>query len=172
MVRVLQCVSPFGVASSVLPITASTASSDTIRGAPTRGSSYNPSTRRAMNRRRHFATVLFVVRRRRTYGTIRRVDAREHDAGAKRDRTIDAGSLREANQLGPLARLRLPRRRKSPRAGLSRRSLFCAVHCSCAIAALAASETGTGVPRFDVRWSFNNSIRRGIASLAFNVSSA
>ena len=39
---------------------------DTIRGAPTRGSSYNPSSRPAMNRRRHFATVVFVVRSRRT----------------------------------------------------------------------------------------------------------
>ena len=65
IVRVLQCVSPFGVVSSVLTITASTASSDTIRGAPTRGSSYNPSSRPAMNRSRHFATVVFVVRRRR-----------------------------------------------------------------------------------------------------------
>ena len=48
-----------------MTITASTASSDTVRGAPTRGSSYNPASRRALNRTRHFATVVFVVRRRR-----------------------------------------------------------------------------------------------------------
>ena len=35
------------------------------RGAPTRGSSYNPASRRALNRTRHLATVVFVVRRRR-----------------------------------------------------------------------------------------------------------
>ena len=61
MVRVLQCVSPFGVVSRVFTITASTASSDTVRGAPTRGSSYNPASRLALNRSRHLATVVFVV---------------------------------------------------------------------------------------------------------------
>jgi hypothetical protein len=63
MVRVLQCVSPLGVVSRVLTITASTASSDTVRGAPTRGSSYSPASRRVLNRTRHLATVVLVVRR-------------------------------------------------------------------------------------------------------------
>jgi len=39
IVRVLQCVSPGGVVSSVFTITASTSSSEIVRGAPTRGSS-------------------------------------------------------------------------------------------------------------------------------------
>jgi hypothetical protein len=39
MVRVLQCVSAGGVVSRVFTITASTAASEMVRGAPTRGSS-------------------------------------------------------------------------------------------------------------------------------------
>jgi ATP-binding cassette subfamily F protein uup len=41
------------------------ASAVIVRGAPTRGSSFSPSKRRSTNRPRHFATVVFVVRRRR-----------------------------------------------------------------------------------------------------------
>ena len=55
--RVLQCVAPLGVVSSVLTITASTCASEIVRGPPTRGSSYSPSRRVAMNRIRHFPTV-------------------------------------------------------------------------------------------------------------------
>lgn len=47
--RVLQCVSPEGVVSSVLTMTASMVSSVILRGAPTRGSSYSPSRRRSTN---------------------------------------------------------------------------------------------------------------------------
>ena len=65
MDRVLQCVSPAGVVSSVFTMMASTCSSEIVRGAPTRGSSYRPSSRRSTNWLRHFATVVFVVRRRR-----------------------------------------------------------------------------------------------------------
>jgi hypothetical protein len=65
IVRVLQCVAPLGVVSSVLTITASTSSSEIVRGPPTRGSSNKPSSRLAMNRRRHFPTVVLVVRCRR-----------------------------------------------------------------------------------------------------------
>jgi len=64
IVRVLQSVSAAGVVSSVFTITASTSSSDIVRGAPTRGSSYRPSSRPSMNRRRHMPTVAFVVRTR------------------------------------------------------------------------------------------------------------
>ena len=63
--RVLQWVSPGGVDSSVFTRIASTASSVIVRGAPTRGSSYNPAKRRATNWLRHLATVVFVVRSRR-----------------------------------------------------------------------------------------------------------
>ncbi len=64
IVRVLQCVCPFGVVSSVLTMSASTCSSVIVRGPPTRGSSYKPSSRRAMKRSRHFPTVCPVVRAR------------------------------------------------------------------------------------------------------------
>jgi hypothetical protein len=39
-------------------------SSEIVRGAPTRGSSYSPASRRSTNCPRRFATVVFVVRRR------------------------------------------------------------------------------------------------------------
>ena len=55
--RVLQCVAPFGLLSSVRVTTCSTFLSETLRGAPGRGSSNNPSIPRAMNRDRHFPTV-------------------------------------------------------------------------------------------------------------------
>lgn len=63
--RVLQCVSPGGVLSSVWTMTASTAASEIVRGPPTRGSSYSPAKRRSTNRVRHFPTVALVVRYRR-----------------------------------------------------------------------------------------------------------
>src|SRR3954447_21610022 len=52
-----QCVASRGVRSSVATITCSTWSSRTERGAPGRGSSLNPSSRSATNRRRHLPTV-------------------------------------------------------------------------------------------------------------------
>src|SRR6478609_7066859 len=63
--RVLQWVSPGGVVSRVFTMIASTAASVIVRGAPTRGSSYNPVRRCAANWLRHLATVVLVVRRRR-----------------------------------------------------------------------------------------------------------
>ncbi len=54
----------FGVVSRVLTMSASTCSSAIVRGPPTRGSSYKPSSRRAMKRSRHFPTVCPVVRAR------------------------------------------------------------------------------------------------------------
>src|ERR1700704_715999 len=62
--RVLQWVSPAGAVSSVFTRMASTASSVMVRGGPTRGSAYNPARRSATNWLRHFATVVFVVRKR------------------------------------------------------------------------------------------------------------
>ena len=55
--RVLQWVRPFGWVSNVSTITASTFSSEILRGAPGRFSSYNASVPPSMNRRRHFDTV-------------------------------------------------------------------------------------------------------------------
>ena len=56
--RVDQCVASAGVVSNVRVITASTCSSDTVRGRPGRGSSVNPSSRSATNRDRHFRALL------------------------------------------------------------------------------------------------------------------
>jgi len=51
--RLLQGVSPRGVSSNVRTITCSICSSLICRGAPSRGSSYNPSKRARTNRPRH-----------------------------------------------------------------------------------------------------------------------
>jgi hypothetical protein len=56
--RVDQCVALIGVLSRVRVITASTWSSDTVRGRPGRGSSTRPSSRSATNRDRHFRALL------------------------------------------------------------------------------------------------------------------
>ena len=95
MDRVLQCVSPGGVVSSVFTMMASTCSSEIVRGAPTRGSSYSPSSRRSTNWLRHFATVVFVVRSRRATAVSDVVDTRQHDPCAKRHGAIHAGALRQ-----------------------------------------------------------------------------
>ena len=55
-VRVLHGVISAGGASNVRVITATTRSSLTVRGAPGRGSSLNPSRRRSRNRSRHLQT--------------------------------------------------------------------------------------------------------------------
>ena len=55
--RVLQCVASRGVDSRVSVSTRSTAASLISRGAPGRGSSSNPSNRRAIKRLRHFPNV-------------------------------------------------------------------------------------------------------------------
>jgi hypothetical protein len=52
-----QWVAPSGVSSRVATTTASTCSSVIVRGAPGRGSSTSPSSRRATNRDRHLPTV-------------------------------------------------------------------------------------------------------------------
>src|SRR6476469_1604935 len=52
-----QCVASLGWRSSVATSTASTCSSVIVRGAPGRGSSDSPSSRRSMNRRRQIPTV-------------------------------------------------------------------------------------------------------------------
>ena len=56
-----QCVASFGVRSSVATITASISSSAILRGAPGRGSSTKPSSRRATNRARHLLTVAATI---------------------------------------------------------------------------------------------------------------
>src|SRR3954452_14594898 len=56
--RVDQCVASVGVVSNVRVITASTCSSETVRGRPGRGSSSNPSSRLATNRERHLRALL------------------------------------------------------------------------------------------------------------------
>jgi len=63
--RVLQCVTPGGVVSSVVTTTCSTWSSVTVRGAPGRGSSRRPSSRSRGKRVRHLPTVAGDRRRRR-----------------------------------------------------------------------------------------------------------
>ena len=59
--RVLHCVAPRGIDSSVIVTTRSTSASLTVRGAPGLGSSRRPSHPFSMNRRRHFPTVSRVV---------------------------------------------------------------------------------------------------------------
>ncbi len=58
MPRLLQCVSPRGVSSSVRTMTCSICSSLICRGAPGRGSSYKPSNRSRTNRPRHLFHIL------------------------------------------------------------------------------------------------------------------
>ena len=126
IVRVLQCVSPFGVVSSVLTITASTSSSEIVRGAPTRGSSYSPSSRRSMNRVRHLPTVALVVRYRRATARVRGVvGARQHQPRAKRERT---DSRARASSSAPTRSARLGAR---PTASWDVRSLPCPIRSQC-----------------------------------------
>ena len=99
--RVLQWVSPGGVVSSVFTMMASTASSVIVRGAPTRGSSYNPARRCATNWLRHFATVVFVVRRRR--------------ATVVSESLAQANTMRARNAMARFTRTRFVRRTKSTR---------------------------------------------------------
>jgi hypothetical protein len=101
MDRVLQCVSPGGVVSSVFTMMASTWSSDTVRGAPTRGSSSSPSSRRSTNWPRHFATVVFVVRKRR--------------ATAVSDESRHANTIRARNAKWRLMRARFVSRMSAAR---------------------------------------------------------
>ena len=61
MERVLQCVAPLGVDSRVLVRTCSTSASETLRGAPGRGSSVSPSRRCSRKRERHLPTVTRVA---------------------------------------------------------------------------------------------------------------
>src|SRR5262245_29782116 len=64
MARVLQCVASRGVASSVWRTTSSTSASVIRRGAPGRGSSSSPSSRRVTNRARHLPTICLVTPKR------------------------------------------------------------------------------------------------------------
>ena len=57
-----------------------------------------------MNRLRHFATVVFVVRRRRATAVSESSIHANTIAGAKRHRAIDAGALRQSHELRALAR--------------------------------------------------------------------
>ena len=59
--RVLQCVASAGVVSRVRVSTRSTCASVIVRGAPGRGSSRSPSSRRRRNRVRHLPTVCLVT---------------------------------------------------------------------------------------------------------------
>ena len=59
--RVDQCVASFGVVSRVRVITASTCSSETVRGRPGRGSSSSPSSRSVTNRDRHLRALLNAI---------------------------------------------------------------------------------------------------------------
>ena len=56
--RVDQCVASLDVVSKVRVITASTCSSQTVRGRPGRGSSTRPSRRSTTNRDRHLRALL------------------------------------------------------------------------------------------------------------------
>jgi hypothetical protein len=60
--RVLQCVASAGLLSRVSVTTRPTSASVIFRGAPGRGSSGRPSSRRARKRARHFPTVCFLIR--------------------------------------------------------------------------------------------------------------
>ena len=61
IMRLLQCVAARGFSCSVLAITRSTCASLMVRGAPGRGSSSSPSSRRATKRPRHLPTVCVVT---------------------------------------------------------------------------------------------------------------
>jgi hypothetical protein len=80
---------------------ASTCSSEIVRGAPTRGSSYKPSSRRSTNWLRHFATVVFVVRRRR--------------ATAVSEASIHANTIRARNANARFTRARFVNRTSAAR---------------------------------------------------------
>src|SRR5262245_960814 len=62
LARGLPCVAARGAVAKVNVTTRATAASVTVRGAPGRGSSSNPSSRRVTKRRRHFPTVGWVTR--------------------------------------------------------------------------------------------------------------
>ena len=103
--RVLQCVAPRGVVSSVRTITRSIWSSVIVRGAPGRGSSYKPSSRCRTNRPRHLHTVAGVTRRRRATTLLSRpsphaktIRARRATWGADRVRCAsDSSRLRSSS---------------------------------------------------------------------------
>ena len=103
ILRVLQCVSALRLLSSVLTITRSTASSEIVRGAPGRGSSYSAATRPATKRRRHLPTVVPVVRSFAATTVVRRAGgAAEHDLRAQREMPVRAGAPRQAVEFGAL----------------------------------------------------------------------
>jgi hypothetical protein len=97
--RLLQCVSPRGVSSSVRTITCSICSSLICRGAPGRDSSYNPSRRSRTNRPRHLQTVVCDIRNRFATTLLscpsahaRMIRARRARCGAVRDRWANESS--------------------------------------------------------------------------------
>ena len=83
---------------------ASTCSSEIVRGAPTRGSSYSPSSRRSTNWLRHLATVVFVTRRRRattvSESSIHANTIRARNATARFTRTRFVNRTRAARVVG------------------------------------------------------------------------
>ncbi len=112
--RVLQCVAPRGVLSSVRTTTCSISSSVMVRGAPGRGSSYKPARRSRTNRVRHLPTVAGVARSRWATPLLSwpsahasTMRARRASAGTERDRWArDSNSRRSSlfNVSGALGR--------------------------------------------------------------------
>src|SRR3989442_4122366 len=101
--RVLQCVAPRGVLSSVRTTTCSISSSVILRGAPGRGSSHRPGGRSRTNRVRHLPTVAGVARSRWATPLLSRpshastMRARRASAGTERDRWArDSNSRRSS----------------------------------------------------------------------------
>src|SRR5205807_282203 len=102
--RVLQCVAPRGVLSSVRTTTCSISSSVILRGAPGRGSSYRPARRSRTNRVRHLPTVAGVARSRWATPLLSwpsahasTMRARRASAGTERDRWArDSNSRRSS----------------------------------------------------------------------------
>src|SRR3989442_5424515 len=103
--RVLQCVAPRGVLSSVRTTTCSVSSSVMVRGAPGRGSSYKPARRSHTNRVRHLPTVAGVARSRWATPLLswpsaqaNTMRARRASAGTERDRWArDSNSRRSSH---------------------------------------------------------------------------
>ena len=91
--RVDQWVASVGVSSKVFTITGSTSSSPMVRGAPGRGSSWSPSSRRSMKRLRHLPTVGLDTPRRWATSMLLRPSAHvEHDPATQCQRLCALGT--------------------------------------------------------------------------------
>ena len=107
--RVLHCVAPRGIDSSVIVTTRSTSASLTVRGAPGLGSSRRPSHPFSMNRRRHLPTVSRVVPSRAATPMSRSPSAdAKYDPGAQRPAPVRSWTAAASVPALPVVRRRSP----------------------------------------------------------------